>query len=97
MTSFIKQSCTVGLARLYLGDCRGVLSALLEHQPDLADRGVLISDPPYGIGYVHGGHGKGVHAGLKSGRGKTRNANMPIHGDDEPFDPEHLLPRSRRA
>ena len=89
MSGSIKQSCTVGLARLYLGDCRGVLSALRAHDPDVVD-GVVISDPPYGIGYVHGGHGKGVHWGLKTGRGKTRNANMPIHGDDEPFDPAHL-------
>jgi site-specific DNA-methyltransferase (adenine-specific)/modification methylase len=43
----------------------------------------LISDPPYGIGYQHSGGGNGIAT--------ARNANVPIHGDDEPFDPAPLL------
>jgi site-specific DNA-methyltransferase (adenine-specific) len=46
---------------------------------DLASVDAVVSDPPYGINYRHGGGGKGLHTG--------RNAGMSIFGDDEPFDP----------
>ena len=39
--------------------------------------------PPYGISYVHGGGGKG--------RWGRVNHSVPIHGDDQPFDPTPLL------
>lgn len=82
---------TIGTARLYHGDCRDILPALAAD----GQIGAIISDPPYGVGYVHGGHGKGIHAGVHSGDPKrlarARNAKQPIHGDDAPFDPAHLL------
>jgi site-specific DNA-methyltransferase (adenine-specific) len=60
------------LVQLYLGDCRELLPLIT------AD--VLITDPPYGIGYEE----KDAH---------SRGARVwgPIVGDDAPFDPAHLL------
>ena len=65
---------TIGDCTLYLGDCRDIL-------PTLGDC-AIVSDPPYGIGFVKGQGGKGI--------GRNRNIKA-IHGDDEPFDPTHLL------
>lgn len=63
----------IGPCTLILGDCRELL-------PISAD--AVISDPPYGIGYAHGGGGKGAHC---------RRELAPIIGDDAPFDPTPLL------
>lgn len=38
---------TIGLATLYLGDCRDVLPAMV---------GGIVTDPPYGIGFRYGAH-----------------------------------------
>ena len=65
----------IGNAELWHGDCREVLPHVS------AD--ACVADPPYGIGYVHSGGGIGV--------GDRRNHGVPIHGDDQPFDPEQLL------
>ena len=65
----------IGNAELWHGDCREVLPHVS------AD--ACVTDPPYGIGYVHSGGGIGV--------GDRRNHGVPIHGDDQPFDPEQLL------
>jgi site-specific DNA-methyltransferase (adenine-specific) len=56
---------------IYHGDCREILPSL--------ERGSIVSDPPYGIGYVHGETGDTSFAGVK------------IFGDDEPFNPAHLF------
>ena len=56
---------------IYHGDCR-------EWMPE-AD--VIVSDPPYGIAYVHGERGVGAYG----------SDGIAIHGDDVPFDPSHLL------
>jgi len=71
----------IGNARLIHGDCREVL-------PLLPKDAAIVSDPPYGIGYVRGtGGGAGAHA---AGRNATRNGEA-IFGDDAPFDPTPLL------
>ena len=57
---------------IYHADCVDVLPLI---EPD--DVGLLLTDPPYGIGYV-------------AGDGVTT-----IVGDDEPFDPTHLLEYDR--
>jgi site-specific DNA-methyltransferase (adenine-specific) len=42
----------------------------------------FIADPPYGINYIKGSGGKGKH---------SRRNIIPIHGDNEPFDPSAFL------
>jgi DNA modification methylase len=70
----------IGLATLYLGDCR-------EIAPTLERPAAVISDPPYGQGYV---------AAHRQAVSFDRNAANPrriigeargIVGDDEPFNP----------
>lgn len=67
----------IGNATLYLGDC-------LEILPDIRKQvDAVVSDPPYGIGYAHGGGGRSK---------KWQRKNLkPIHGDDQPFDPAPWL------
>lgn len=69
----------IGRATLYLGDCRDIL-------PTLGKVDALISDPPYGISL------KTNFADRKCSRMTKANNYAPIAGDDEPFDPAHLLP-----
>lgn len=66
----------IGDATLYLGDCRDILPTL-----DLS--AAVVSDPPYGIGFVKSRGGKGKHS--------VRNEGRAIVGDDEPFDPAPWL------
>lgn len=69
------EKVVIGNATLYCGDCRGVL-------PTIQDIGAVVSDPPYGIGFVHSGGGHGIGAYTRTD---------PIIGDDEPFDPRPLI------
>lgn len=62
---------------IYHGDCRALA---LPEQPAL-----VLADPPYGMSYKHG---KGA---TKNGRHHNRGHLPPVAGDDEPFDPSHLL------
>lgn len=70
---------TIGDATLYLGDC-------LEILPTLGPVDAVVTDPPYGIGYQHGGGGIPV-----SKRNSWRRFEEPITGDDIPFDPRPFL------
>ncbi len=65
----------IGDCRLLLGDCRKIL-------PTLGRVDAVVTDPPYGIGYVHSG---------KSGGRWHRSNTKPIHDDDKNFDPSPLL------
>jgi DNA modification methylase len=65
----------IGNARLICADCRDVL-------PSLDGIAAVVADPPYGIGFVQSGRGRGVWAKRHSG---------PIVGDAEPFDPSPFL------
>jgi site-specific DNA-methyltransferase (adenine-specific)/modification methylase len=58
---------------IYCGDCRELLSVI---PPSAA----IVSDPPYGVGYVHG---KGGGCLAKS----TVFADVPVYGDSTPFNP----------
>jgi len=62
----------IGDCELWLGDCREI---------DLPREAAIVSDPPYGIGYVRGIGGLGA-------QDKSRRRDYgEIHGDDAPFDP----------
>lgn len=73
-----------GQVTIYHDDCRTILDAL--PVPDL-----LLTDPPYGIraatnrATARRGNQKGLHS---PGRA---NDFAPVAGDDEAFDPSHLL------
>jgi DNA modification methylase len=71
----------IGGCELYLGDCREII-------PTLTGIDAVISDPPYGIAHRRGTSGN--RPGKQGGEAKTI-AFDPIVGDDEPFDPAHLL------
>ena len=71
----------IGNATLYLGDC-------LEILPTLEKVDAVITDPPYGIGFVHGGNDR---SGIGKGRYATKFAGVAIAGDAEPFSPAPLL------
>jgi site-specific DNA-methyltransferase (adenine-specific)/modification methylase len=66
-------------ARLLLGDCRELLG-------EIPAGAVIVSDPPYGIAFEHGAV---VSRSGKHSRWRTGAASR-VHGDDEPFAPEHL-------
>lgn len=72
MSAIIKEE-RIGGQRLILGDSRSILD-------EIGRVDAVVSDPPYGIGYAHGG------GGGKLAR-STVFAHMPIVGDDQPFDP----------
>ena len=77
---------TIGNCRLIHGDCREML-------PSIPDDICIVSDPPYGIGYVHsgGGCGAGLQGTNRIVQGKHTAKSFKIFGDDAPFDPSHLL------
>ena len=71
----------IGDATLYLGDCREIL-------PTLPKVDAVVTDPPYGIAFVHGG---GDTKGIGAGRYRTQFAGEAIVGDTAPFDPQSIL------
>lgn len=73
---------TIGDATLYLGDARAIL-------PTLGILAAIVSDPPYGQGYVHSGGGRAV-SNAPTSKAYTRHS-VSVVGDDAPFDPAHLL------
>lgn len=71
--------------QIFHGDCRDVLPTFEAGSVDL-----VLTDPPYGIGYRGGGGGNLIHS-------KRHRKQEPVVGDDEPFDPAHLLRFARLA
>lgn len=69
-----------GTCVIYHGDCRDLL-------PDLATGvSLVLADPPYGVGIQTN------YASRQRGSLARCNDYGPtIHGDDEPFDPSHIL------
>ena len=74
-----------GRVRLICGDCLDVLGQLEE-----GSVGAVVTDPPYGIGYRHGGGVRGVKAAVGQTKSASARGCMPVIGDDQPFDPSHL-------
>lgn len=78
------EKVVIGNAELWHGDCREVLP--------LVTADACVTDPPYGIGYVHSGGGASpVSLDMKRRGTLGKNANKPIHDDKVPFDPAPLL------
>lgn len=82
---------------IYHGDCREIL-------PTLEPNAMLLCDPPYGSGLsVDYADRFSPQAGSdrwwKTTDRKLNVRHTPVHGDDEPFDPAHLLayPASARV
>ncbi|MBZ0222300.1 MAG: site-specific DNA-methyltransferase [Dokdonella sp.] len=82
---------TIGNATLYCGD-----SLELLRQGVFGKIGAIVSDPPYGIGYQHGGGGVNGIA-LQVGGGLLVTHTDPIVGDDQPFDPAPWVDAAPRA
>lgn len=71
---------------IYHGDCRAVLLALN------VSPGLVIADPPYGLALDTDNTGTDVVAPtFAQGRRRPGRSWERVHGDDEPFDPSHLL------
>lgn len=68
------------LATIWLGDAREILPGIADSLRPFA----IVSDPPYGMNYQHGGGGRGA------ARDGFRHSE-PIIGDDTPFDPSWML------
>ena len=79
---------TIGDATLYCGDSLALLRAGV-----FGKLGAIVSDPPYGIGFQHGGGGTGG-AVLNS---LARQNLKPIHGDDAPFEPQPWIDAAPRS
>ena len=71
----IQREEVIGDCRLIQGDCREIM-------PTLGRVDAVVTDPPYGIGYMHGAE-KRKYA--------PRHNEMQIIGDDKPFDPTPFL------
>lgn len=71
----------IGDATLILGDCREIL-------PTLQGVDAVVSDPPYGIAFSHGGND---NSGIGKGKYATKFAKVTTEGDDVPFDPSPYL------
>jgi hypothetical protein len=69
---FEKRVLADGRAVVYCGDSLELLKA------GLLKCDAIVSDPPYGIGFQHGGGGRGLSCGSRTEK---------IIGDDRPFDP----------
>lgn len=77
----------IGDITLYCGD-----SLELLRQGVFGQFGAIVSDPPYGIGYQHGGHVSQFANGHSCA---ARTA--PIAGDDVPFDPSPWVEAAAQA
>lgn len=71
----------IGPCTLYLWDCLKILKTL-------SDVDAVISDPPYGIGFSHGGNDR---SGIGKGRYSTKFNGVKIIGDSSEFDPNPIL------
>jgi site-specific DNA-methyltransferase (adenine-specific)/modification methylase len=66
---------TIGPCTLHLGDC-------LEILPELGKVDAVVTDPPYGINYVHG---------AEKSKWASKHNEIKIEGDTDTFDPSAFL------
>ena len=80
------QPVQIGDATLYLGDC-------LEILPTLGKVDAVVTDPPYGIGWVRDTSKQAKRSSWRGGKSKpfAGKGARPIIGDDRPFDPSPFL------
>jgi len=72
---------TDGQIRLYLGDCLSVLLSLPAESVD-----IVVTSPPYNMGLVPGGGGRGMYRPGATGRKATRfRDGYGDHGDAMPY------------
>lgn len=71
----------IGPHVLYYGDCLEILPTL-----ELVGDFAIVADPPYGIDFKKGATGR---QGMR--HNDNREDTEAVTGDDEPFDPSHLL------
>lgn len=71
-----------------IGDCTLYLGDSLALMPTVGLFDAVVSDPPYGIAFAHGGNDK---SGIGKGKYATKFAKIAIEGDDKPFDPKPML------
>lgn len=74
------EKVVIGPATLYRGDSLELLAA------GVLKCDAIVSDPPYGISYKHGG-GRVNGVGVRQGGVPLQAKTDTIHGDDRPFDP----------
>lgn len=75
----------IGQCELYLGDCRNIL-------PKLERIDAVVTDPPYGISLnTNNSRFSGGASESVAKRGAGKKYDTPIIGDDQEFDPSHLL------
>lgn len=81
-----RERVEIGPCVLYLADCLEMLAA-----GAIPADGAIVTDPPYGIGYQHGGGGMSGWAFAKARSG----AASRIIGDDRVYDPTPWLDYAR--
>lgn len=83
----------IGDCTLYRGDSLALLNAGV-----FGKLGAIVSDPPYGIGYQHGGMNKnGNGTGRTVGGELLQAKTCAIIGDDQPFDPSPWVDAAPQA
>jgi DNA modification methylase len=86
------EKVVIGDATLYRGDSIELLKAGV-----LGDFHAIVSDPPYGVGYKHGGSDGGRDNRISLTVSETKNVKQHIKGDDEQFQPQIWLDVSPRT
>lgn len=73
--------------RIFHADCRDVLPSI-----DPATVALVLTDPPYGIAvYTDGGPTTKNLPHMGTAKRTQRREKRPVYGDNEPFDPSHIL------
>jgi DNA methylase len=81
------ETVTIGSCVIVHGDCEQLLGDMAAA---LMAPFAIVTDPPYGVGFVHSGNdgGRSFSKGRSYG---TKFAGRKIDGDHQPFDPAHIL------